>query len=498
MFSVSSEDTRTSLNGTSVTFSKGEAISIYDGTSNRKYTADGSGSSVTFSGSVSATATEFYVLTPYSSSTTFRKSGATVTATTNLPSTQEATSGSFASGTNIAAAKTGSAGNFTFQNMMSLAKLTLKSSNLDGHKITSIKMTAATPLAGDVKITFGETCSASAGSSTVNSVILTHSNGSAFSDGTYIVVFEDYRYIRYTQLWQLIAAVLAFWPLLTVALYWIRLLSKYISSLSLAARRINNGDLYSEVSVPPHASEEILSLAESMDEMRTTFLDRLNEEKQRSHSNQELLTVMSHDIRTPLTTLIGYAEIMDKSPDLPEDERKQYSSIIYQRALRLKELTDEMFYYFLVYGSSDIQVDLAYYNAQVLIPQLINDRLSAFQDLDVEFQIQVIEYPFTVHTDISLLNRVFDNIFSKIRKDGDLTCPITIEMRRKEDNFIHIEIRNRIRDTNPDVESTHIGTKTCSKLMELLDGFFTFHSDEEFYTAEVLIPISYNRPADKL
>ena len=87
VFSVSSEDTRTSLNGTSVTFSKGEAISIYDGTANRKYTADGSGSSVTFSGSVSATATEFYALTPYSSSTTFRKSGATVTAYSKLPST---------------------------------------------------------------------------------------------------------------------------------------------------------------------------------------------------------------------------------------------------------------------------------------------------------------------------------------------------------------------------------------------------------------------------
>jgi signal transduction histidine kinase len=235
-----------------------------------------------------------------------------------------------------------------------------------------------------------------------------------------------------------------------------------------------------------------------MDEMRASFLDRLSKEKERSRSNQELITVMSHDIRTPLTTLIGYAEIMDKSPDLPEEDRQQYSSIIYQRALRLKELTDEMFYYFLVYGSSDIQVDLAYYNAQVLIPQLINDRLSAFQDLDVDFQIQVIEYPFTVHTDISLLNRVFENIFSNIRKYGDLTFPITIEMRRKEDSFIHIEIRNRIRDENPDVESTHIGTKTCSKLMELLDGYFTFHSDEEFYTAEVLIPISYNSPSDTL
>lgn len=317
-----------------------------------------------------------------------------------------------------------------------------------------------------------------------------------FADGTFTVVFEDYSYIRYTQIWQLIAAITAFWPLLMVALYWIRLLSRYISTLSQAARRINHGDLRTEVSVPPHASQEIISLAENMDEMRVTFLDRLSKEKERSRSNQELLTVMSHDIRTPLTTLIGYAEIMDKSPDLPEEERQQYSSIIYQRALRLKELTDEMFYYFLVYGSSDIQVDLGYYNAQVLIPQLLNDRLSAFQDLDVEFHTEGIYYPFIVHTDISLLNRVFENIFSNIRKYGDLTHPISIRAERKEYDFIHVYIRNRIRNESRDVESTQIGTKTCSKLMELLDGSFIVRSDAEYYTAEVVIPISHTPPSN--
>lgn len=317
-----------------------------------------------------------------------------------------------------------------------------------------------------------------------------------FADGTYIVGFEDFSYIRYAQIWQLIAAITAFCPLLTVALYWIRLLSRYISTLSQAARRINNGDLYTEVSVSPHASQEIISLAESMDEMRASFLDRLSKEKERSRSNQELITVMSHDIRTPLTTLIGYAEIMDKSPDLPEEERQQYSSIIYQRALRLKELTDEMFYYFLVYGSSDIQVDLGYYNAQVLIPQLLNDRLSAFQDVDVDFHTEGIYYPFAVHTDISLLNRVFENIFSNIWKYGDLNYPISIRAERKEYDFIHVYIRNRIRNDSHDVESTHIGTKTCSKLMELLDGSFVVRSDAEYYTAEVLIPISHTVPSN--
>lgn len=317
-----------------------------------------------------------------------------------------------------------------------------------------------------------------------------------FADGIYTVSFKDFSYIRYAQIWQLFAAITAFWPLLIVALYWIRLLSRSIFTLSQAAQRINHGDLYTEVSVPPHASQEIISLAENMDDMRATFLERISTEKERSRSNQELLTAMSHDIRTPLTTLIGYAEIMDKSPELPEEERKQYSSIIYHRSLRLKELTDEMFYYFLVYGSSDIKVDLAYYNAQVLIPQLINDRLSAFQDLDVELKTGTLYYPFVIHTDISLLNRVFENIFSNIRKYGDLTYPISIRMERKEYDFIHVYIRNRIRNDSQNGESTHIGTKTCSKLMELLNGTFTVRSDANCYTAEVLIPISHTPLSD--
>ena len=129
-FLTKTTETKTTLDGTSVLFSKGEAISIYDGSGNREFTADEAGANVSFSGEVSPTATEFYALSPYSESTVFAKSGSTVTAKTSLASAQVATPGSFEDGMNISAAKADSYDQFSLMNVMSVAKFTLASENL--------------------------------------------------------------------------------------------------------------------------------------------------------------------------------------------------------------------------------------------------------------------------------------------------------------------------------------------------------------------------------
>ena len=186
-FRVNVTETRTTLDGTSVVFSKGEALSVYDGTANRKFTTDAAGSCVNISGTVSSTATEFYALSPYLSSTVFTKSGTKVTAKTTLSSSQEATAGSFENGVNISASSSSSSTSFSMQNLLAVAKFTLSSSNLDGHKFKSVELSGSYALAGDVVVTYGTTCSISAGSSTVKSVSLSRSNGSALSDGTYYI-----------------------------------------------------------------------------------------------------------------------------------------------------------------------------------------------------------------------------------------------------------------------------------------------------------------------
>ena len=187
-FKAVTVDTRTTLDGKKVVFSKGESISIYDGSANREFKADEAGSNVSFSGDVSATATEFYAMSPYSGSTVFTKSGSTVTAKTTLASSQVATQGTYEDGMNISAAKADSYDQFSLVNVMSIAKFTLTSSNLGGHKITSVELTASYPLAGDVVVTYGDTPTAVAGSNTVKSVTLAKANGASFEDGTYHMV----------------------------------------------------------------------------------------------------------------------------------------------------------------------------------------------------------------------------------------------------------------------------------------------------------------------
>ena len=187
-FMAGTAETRTTLDGKKVVFSKGESISIFDGSGNREFTADEAGSNVSFSGEVSSTATEFYAMSPYSASTVFSKSGSTVTAKTSLASAQVATAGSFEDGMNISAAKADSFDQFSLVNVMSVAKFTLASANLDGHRIMSVELSSSHPLAGDVVVTIGETTSAAAGTNSVNKVTLAKANGSSFEDGTYYMV----------------------------------------------------------------------------------------------------------------------------------------------------------------------------------------------------------------------------------------------------------------------------------------------------------------------
>lgn len=187
-FQAGVAETRTSLEGLSVMFAEGESISIWDGSGNREYKADEAGSNVSFSGQVSASATDFYALSPYSASTVFTKNGSTVTARTTLPSEQAAVAGTFADGLNISAGQSDSDDSFSLDNVMSVVKFNLASANLGGHAVTSVELISSYPLAGDVTVTFGETSTASADANTVNSVKLAKADGSVLEDGTYYFV----------------------------------------------------------------------------------------------------------------------------------------------------------------------------------------------------------------------------------------------------------------------------------------------------------------------
>ena len=182
-FTATSAETKTVLdeNGVSINWRATDEISVFDGVDNRQFSTEGSGRSVTFTGSA-ANADRYYAVYPYNSSASL--SGTTVS--TTLSASQTPTEGSFADGLNINASVSTDKESFVFDNVLSVVRFTIDASTLGGKTIKKVELTTPNAAAGDVSISFGETITATAGTETTNTVYMENNNG--LSDGDYYFV----------------------------------------------------------------------------------------------------------------------------------------------------------------------------------------------------------------------------------------------------------------------------------------------------------------------
>ncbi len=306
-----------------------------------------------------------------------------------------------------------------------------------------------------------------------------------FSGGAYPVQIQEFSEERLHRLVNVASLVVgSFLFLLTVLLYH-RRVTLTISNLAGQVRHVIHGDLNLEIK--PTSNDEIGGLAEDVDAMRLSVLDRLRREEEAWNANSQLITAISHDVRTPLTTLMGFLEILETQPGLPEEKRREYLSLCVNKARILRELTEELFSYTVLFGRPQPDTDLAVYAAGPLLEQLLGE-LSA--ELSAEgFTLELPgQFPSGhIHADAQHLHRIFGNLFSNIRKYADITTPVTITTRW-EGRALVVELRNRVRPDAGLVESTKIGLRTCEKLLDAMGGKFTRWLDGGWFTAQVVLP----------
>lgn len=180
--------TRTNLagDGLNVEWNAGDQIGIWDGVTNRLFTVSGPGASVEISGTASD-ASSYYAMYPYTNTRPFNKNDNPLTASVTVPSEQTAAAGTFAPGSNLTAAVSDDKTSFHFQNLLSVAHLTINSAHLDGHGIRSIRISSGQILSGAARITFGSTCTIAADNTVSKSVTLSSEDGSALQDGSYYI-----------------------------------------------------------------------------------------------------------------------------------------------------------------------------------------------------------------------------------------------------------------------------------------------------------------------
>ena len=306
-----------------------------------------------------------------------------------------------------------------------------------------------------------------------------------FRDGVFTVAVYDSSRGMVRAAVNLSALSMAALVFLATVLLYEQHITRSVQTLSRQVRQGSRGDLGMQIT--PQTSDEIGQLALDVDAMRLSIIDKLQREEEAWKANSQLITAISHDVRTPLTALLGYLEIVSDE-SLSPDERSAYLEICKNNALRLKGLTDELFGFFLVFGKPQPDQKPEEFDAGMLLEQVL---LEHEMDLTQRgFHVETSTDPITgsLQVDLGHFRRIFDNLFSNVRKYADPSCPVTITCRCDREELT-VTICNRIRQDANRVESNRIGLQTCHKLVAAMGGEFNQSRTKETFTVDVLLPV---------
>ena len=264
---------------------------------------------------------------------------------------------------------------------------------------------------------------------------------------------------------------------------------RYINRLESELKVLGGGNL--EYPITIKGNDEITSLAEGITALKNGFLEEQQMKAEAEKANMELVTAMSHDLRTPLTSLIGYLELLNMHRYENEEQLQKYLEYCRKKAFQIKKVSDRLFEYFLVYGKEEKELQLQTIPCEEMAEDLCNGQFFDWQDRGGTIDCQIGELPGAVQVDSEYMQRVMDNLLSNLKKYGDPAYPLQIQIDERQD-MLHILFKNHVLEQKNQIESTQIGLKTCRRIIENHGGTFAWRTDtqENTFTIEMELPLA--------
>ena len=165
--------------------------------------------------------------------------------------------------------------------------------------------------------------------------------------------------------------------------------------------------------------ELVAPLAYEINDIILSYENRLLAYHRTEETNKQLMTSLSHDVRTPLTTLIGYLDAAHKGIARGK-ERDDYIETARRKAHDLKEYIDVLFDWFKL-GSNEFSMNISTVDLTELTRNILIDWIPIFEDTQVDFSIDIPEQPFRVRIDsdgyMRILNNLIQNVISHSHAD---------------------------------------------------------------------------------
>ena len=309
----------------------------------------------------------------------------------------------------------------------------------------------------------------------------------SFADGearvsiTGIYAYQFYNYAMIVEL------VLSFVLFLILVLFGIRSKMAYILKLSDEVEILEGGSLDYKITVK--GRDELAALAEGLDSMRLSFQDLIKQEAEMVQENQKIVTEMSHDLRTPVTSIMLYTEILKKGSFKSEGQWMEYVEKIDRKARRMKQLTDHLFEYSLMAGEEEVQLEETE-TCETLFYDLFSETCSylAQQGFEVLFQVEWPQSRIRISTDYVM--RIMDNLTSNIVKYADPSMPVVISAV-EEGNMTGFLFENRVKKLEEETESNGIGIQSVKNMMLKMRGKCMAVQEGERFQILILFPAQH-------
>lgn len=239
-----------------------------------------------------------------------------------------------------------------------------------------------------------------------------------------------------------------------------------------------------------------------MNDLRSGIEQAVQEQTKAERMKTELITNVSHDIKTPLTSIVNYVDLLQKE-DVQSETAREYIAVLDRQSRRLKKLTEDLVEASKA-SSGALPVDLQPTDVSVLFDQIVGEYQDRLADCRLTLVARPPEQAVSVYADGKLFSRVMDNLVSNIckyaledtRVYAVAACDeehVTISFKnvsRAELNISPDELMERFvrGDASRHTEGSGLGLSIAGSLVQLMGGTFHLSIDGDLFRADITLP----------